>query len=186
MEATNMGTIRGMIKEDVLYFFGSCILDFQMNRLSLEQLKSMFNVFGYEVLSDIGYGSNYFLICDSSGQEYDIYVNDSLFEFLAIRGNDEALKCMNAILDWERDFGYPVHKNWINVAKKMCKYYGQRIDPRNPLGFRNGQFLFGFYYNIPNNVLPIFWGNVNGWVPLFERYFNDCDKLEETNSEKFF
>lgn len=78
------------------------------------------------------------------------------------------------------------HKNWIDVAKKMCKYYGQRIDPRNPLGFRNGQFLFGFYYNIPNNALPIFWGNVNGWVPLFERYFNDCDKLEETNSEKFF
>ena len=42
------------------------------------------------------------------------------------------------------------------------------------------------YYNIPNNALPIFWGNLNGWVPLFERFFNDCDKLEETNSEKFF
>jgi hypothetical protein len=106
------------IKDDVLFFFGSSLLDFQMNRLSLEQLKSMFNVFGYEVLNDIGYGSNYFLICDSNGQEYDIYVNEDLFEFLAIRGNEEALKCMYAILDWERDFGYNKHKNWISVNRK--------------------------------------------------------------------
>ena len=29
------------IKDDVLFFFGSSLLDFQMNRLSLEQLKSI-------------------------------------------------------------------------------------------------------------------------------------------------
>ena len=94
---------------------------------------------------------------------------------------DEKSKCFE-----QTSYVFSRHKNWINIAKKMCKHYGEKLDPRNPLGYRNGQFLFGFYYNIPNNALPIFWGNLNGWVPLFERFFNDCDKLEETNSEKFF
>lgn len=78
------------------------------------------------------------------------------------------------------------HMNWICVAKKMCKHYGKKVDPRNPYGYRNGQYLFGFYYNIPNNTLPIFWGSVNGWIPLFNRYFSDYDRLEEMNGEKFF
>ena len=106
------------IKEDTLYFFGSTILDFQMNRISLCELESMFNVFGFCLLNEVQYGSNYFLVCDSNGQEYDIYINDEMFEFLAIRGNEEAKRCMKVILDWERDFGYSNHKNWVNVDRK--------------------------------------------------------------------
>ena len=106
------------IKEDTLYFFGSTILDFQMNRISLVELKSMFNAFGFTLLNDVQYETNYFLVCDRSGQEFDINVNEEMFEFLAIRGNEEAKRCMKAILDWERDFGYTNHKNWVNVDRK--------------------------------------------------------------------
>lgn len=106
------------IKEDTLYFFGSTILDFQMNRISLVELNSMFNAFGFTLLNDVQYGTNYFLVCDRSGQEYDINVNEEMFEFLAVRGNEEAKRCMKAILDWERDFGYTNHKNWVNVDRK--------------------------------------------------------------------
>lgn len=106
------------IKEYTLYFFGSTILDFQMNRISLVELKSMFNVFGFTLLNDVQYGSNYFLICDNNGQEYDIYINDEMFEFLAIRGNEEAKRCMKAILDWESAYGYSNHKNWVNIDRK--------------------------------------------------------------------
>ena len=78
------------------------------------------------------------------------------------------------------------HKNWTNVAKKMCRHYGQKLDPYNPIGYRNGQYTFGFYYNIPNNSLPIFWGTLGGWTPLFDRYFSDYKYLEDLNSEKFY
>jgi len=30
--------------------------------------------------------------------------------------------------------------------------------------------LIGFFYNIPNNTLPIFWSDKYGWFPLFKRY----------------
>lgn len=106
------------IKEDTLYFFGSTLLDFQMNRISLSELKSMFNVFGFTLLNEVHYGSGYFLICDENGQEYDININDEMFEFLAIRGNEEAQKCMKAILDWESAYGYSNHKNWVNIDRK--------------------------------------------------------------------
>ena len=33
----------------------------------------------------------------------------------------------------------------------------------------NGQYCFGFSYNIPNNSLPIFWSSSNGWKPIFYR-----------------
>lgn len=86
----------------------------------------------------------------------------------------------------EDSYVFSRHKNWITAAKRMCKYYGKKIDSHNACGYRNGQYLFGFYYNIPNNTLPIFWGSVNGWIPLFNRYFSDYDKLEEMSSEKFY
>lgn len=92
------------IKESTLAFFGSCIVQFQMNIISLEQLKSIFKTFGYELINDIGYGCNYFLVRDDNGNEYDIYYNEKLIELMAIYGDESAMKGMSAILDWERDF----------------------------------------------------------------------------------
>jgi hypothetical protein len=67
-------------------------------------------------------------------------------------------------------------------AKKMCEYYGNKlIDEKDkeigmkPLGFNGGSYIFGSYYNIPNNSLPIFWSERNDWHYLFKRYDKKYD-----------
>jgi len=65
-------------------------------------------------------------------------------------------------------------------AQKICEYYGEKIMPNeegmSPLGFGRKGYLFGSYYNVPNNTLPIFWASKTNWNFLFERhgkeYFN--------------
>lgn len=56
-----------------------------------------------------------------------------------------------------------------DFAQKVAEEYGKIIEPEKPLGYKNGQFCFGFSYNTPNNTLPIFWSNKEGWYPLFPR-----------------
>lgn len=57
----------------------------------------------------------------------------------------------------------------LEPIKELCMYYGNKVFSSYPLGYKDGQYLFGFFYNTPNNTLPIFWSNKNGWVPIFER-----------------
>lgn len=68
-----------------------------------------------------------------------------------------------------------------DLAYTLCLYYGQKIVDselpfaesymkKYPLGFANGQHLFGFYYNTPDNTLPIFWCESSNWNPAFVRY----------------
>ena len=60
----------------------------------------------------------------------------------------------------------------LSYSKKLAEEYGNVIlEPNStckPLGYKNGEFCFGFYYNTPNNTLPIFWSNYN-WHPIFPR-----------------
>jgi len=55
-------------------------------------------------------------------------------------------------------------------AKVFAEHYGKIVKPENPLGYNDGQFLFGFYYNTPDNSLPIFWAEENKWIPILKRY----------------
>ncbi len=55
------------------------------------------------------------------------------------------------------------------ACQLMCEYYGKEIKPEYPLGYNNSQYLFGLYYTIPNNTLPIF-GVTENWNPLFIRH----------------
>jgi hypothetical protein len=57
-----------------------------------------------------------------------------------------------------------------SLAYQMCKGYGDLIFPEHPLGFDNGQYLFGFYYNTPDNTLPVIWSEQKKWIPAFSRY----------------
>lgn len=57
----------------------------------------------------------------------------------------------------------------LDVTQKLAEHYGTKVMSTNPLGHDDGQFCFGFYYNTPNNTLPIFWSNSKGWQPIFER-----------------
>ena len=69
-------------------------------------------------------------------------------------------------------FKYPTLKE---TAKIVVEGYGKIIEPKKALGHRDGQYCFGFSYNIPNNSLPIFWSSSNGWNPIFcrkEKYQN--------------
>lgn len=59
-------------------------------------------------------------------------------------------------------------------AQKVCEYYGELIKPNingmTALGFGDCGYMFGTYYNIPDNTLPIFWSSQNDWNYLFKRY----------------
>lgn len=62
-------------------------------------------------------------------------------------------------------------------AKKVCQHYGELLlneeDKKHgatALGFGDGGYLMGAYYNTPNNTLPIFWSDKNSWQPIFQRY----------------
>ena len=68
-----------------------------------------------------------------------------------------------------------------DLAFRLCNHYGSEIVSHelsdaeaymksHPLGFANGQHLFGFYYNTPDNTLPIFWCESSKWNPAFVRY----------------
>ena len=61
-------------------------------------------------------------------------------------------------------------ETFTEICKKMAAHYGAKIEPERPLGHKDGQFAFGFYYNCPNNTLPIFWSERNGWYPIVKRY----------------
>ena len=58
-------------------------------------------------------------------------------------------------------------------AEKMCRAYGDRLCPDNPLGYEDGQLLLGFHHNTPDNTLPIVWFDEETgtpWTPIFRRY----------------
>ena len=69
----------------------------------------------------------------------------------------------------EKSIVFHRHECIQEKVKLFVEHYGKKLSSRYPLGYMDGQYMFGFYYNTPNNTLPIFWSNKNGWIPLFER-----------------
>ncbi len=63
-------------------------------------------------------------------------------------------------------YKYPEVKPY---AKHLAEQYGTAIEPEKPLGHNSGEYCFGMFYNVPNNSLPIFWSDKNGWNPIFPR-----------------
>lgn len=57
-----------------------------------------------------------------------------------------------------------------NNCRALCNKYGRKLDPKNPLGYKNGQMLLSFHHNTPNNSLPIFWSEKKSWNPIFKRF----------------
>lgn len=56
------------------------------------------------------------------------------------------------------------------AAIKTLAEYGRRLEPRYPLGYNDTAALVAFFYDTPNNTLPVVWSGENGWVPLFQRH----------------
>lgn len=68
----------------------------------------------------------------------------------------------------DRSLAFYKYPALLNYAKTIAEEYGKVIEPQKPLGHRDGQYSFGFYYNVPNNSLPIFW-SINQWKPILPR-----------------
>jgi hypothetical protein len=61
----------------------------------------------------------------------------------------------------------------VSFSETMCRKYGQRLYPQDPLGGGDSQLMIGFSHNTPDNSLPIFWSSGaagESWVPMFKRY----------------
>ena len=83
------------------------------------------------------------------------------------------------------------------ITKELFSHYGEKVvkgypTPEDaymekyPLGYGDSQQLFGFFYNTPNNTLPLIWISNAGWKPLFIREEkNYSSKVEEKKDEKF-
>ena len=66
----------------------------------------------------------------------------------------------------------------LKQTRQICYDYGQKQFPGDtdaddrPLGYANSQALISFCFGTPNNTLPIIWGSLNGWRPLFPRFID--------------
>jgi hypothetical protein len=78
---------------------------------------------------------------------------------------DERSRCFSEVSAVFND--YKDHKE---NCEKFVTHYGSKIAPEKPLGYGNGQYAFGFFYNTPDNTLPIFWCENYGWKPIVKRY----------------
>lgn len=78
-------------------------------------------------------------------------------------------------------------KDLTILTEKFAEYYGKKINIPDvePLGFANGQYTFGFFYNTPDNSLPIFWGQINGWTPILRRYHKNYKTQTYLHHERF-
>jgi broad specificity phosphatase PhoE len=47
--------------------------------------------------------------------------------------------------------------------------YGHHLYPIGPLGYGGTQALIAFFYNTPNNTLPVIWARSDRWMPLLPR-----------------
>lgn len=78
---------------------------------------------------------------------------------------------------FKKAFSY--HASYFSYRKQkpyreFCYKYGKALlTHSNALGYENSQSLISFSYGSPNNTLPIFWANKNGWQPLIPRFSKD-------------
>lgn len=73
----------------------------------------------------------------------------------------------------------------LEDCRLFAEHYGKKIRPKNPLGYGDGQYAFGFFYNTPNNTLPIFWGEVKGWKPVIRRFHKHYGSKKFLKNERF-
>ena len=107
------------IEEELLALFGMYIREYQRKSLSYKDIKNAFIIYGYEIVEN---NDNYFLLKDKDGNLREIHYNEQLIEIMAFYGDEEAKKCMGAILDWKKTLGHEIPNTWKNVDNKwVCK-----------------------------------------------------------------
>jgi hypothetical protein len=123
------------------------------------------------------------------------------FILLTLVANEEAIKFLkekfdvqviSAIILDKRDKCFSEHSDLfssfpqlIPVAEKFARHYGKKTHPGMEIGYMDGQYTFGFFYNTPDNTLPIFWGKTNNWVPVLKRYHKNYHTSNYLRNERF-
>ncbi|WOR15293.1 hypothetical protein RYZ27_01265 [Hyphomonas sp. FCG-A18] len=87
---------------------------------------------------------------------------------------DESYKSMSAVSRYLDPTNLPPGIS-ADLVRKMASIYGTSLLPNHPLGYEDGQLLFGFHHNTPDNSLPIIWASPEHssgirWTPIFRRY----------------
>ena len=80
---------------------------------------------------------------------------------------------------------FHAYPNYIETCKKFILHYGNKIHSKDPLGYESGEYTFGFFYNTPDNTLPIFWETTSGWNPIFKRFDKNYKRKELIANERF-
>lgn len=93
---------------------------------------------------------------------------------------DERSKCFSKNSNLSIDC-----KDKLQDCKKFALTYGSKsllYHPvsMHPLGYNGGEYAFGFFYNTPDNTLPIFWAENKGWSPIMKRY----EKLNKRTNDQ--
>ena len=117
-------------------------------------------------------------VCKKFGKDRDIilltfFATDEAIELLKKQNIrvissinlDDRSKCFSDVSATFNNF-----KNHQNNCERFIRHYGSKAQPDAALGYGNGQYTFGFFYNTPDNTLPIFWSEKPGWKPVVKRY----------------
>lgn len=102
-----------------------------------------YTLIGTEVAEEVfrNMDINYRAACLLDGR-MKLFSDDSYTKF-----SDQERKILSHFID-----GYRDEVNW------------------EPMGYKSSQIAIGFYYNVPDNCIPIFWSEFNGWKSLFKRF----------------
>jgi hypothetical protein len=118
----------------------------------------------------------YLSLFATSGGLHNVKENTVFDEVDCIFELDETFKCFS-----DRSRYFPEQMELpvdMTIARNISIKYGSKIMPGNDaLGYNDGQLLLGFSHNIPDNTLPIIWGDIQGWNPIFKRYAKLCSSL---------
>lgn len=87
---------------------------------------------------------------------------------------DERSKCFSPKANMFA--GYEPHRQ---PAEQLARHYGAKACAEKPLGYNEDGYAFGFYYNTPDNTLPIFWSERDSWKPIMKRYDKKYRKMGE-------
>lgn len=138
------------------------------------QAKSHFEKINYKHILDLNPNAKilYFTLLRTS-TSYELF-NTELREikFKTIFELDDTYKCYGSE---SRHFvgknASDAHTQEKEYSKNVCKKYMiPKVESYEICGFKNSQLLLGFFYNTPNNTLPIFWFEDTSWSPVFKRY----------------
>lgn len=130
----------------------------------------------------------YLLTLIASESSYNYLTSTFGIEIVSAIKLDNRDKCFSSESDTFSSFReLPEHTDIIKLAESVAVHYGKKINIPNvkPLGYEDGQYTFGFFYNTPDNALPIFWGQINGWIPILRRYHKNYKDQKYLHEERF-